>query len=508
MTKSSVIIIGAGIGGLSTAILLAKKGFKVTILEKNSQPGGRCGLIKQDGHIFDTGPTMYIFPQIYRQFFRLIGENIDDHLRLLRADPTYRLHFPDQTTLTLSPQKKLLKQQLEALEPGAYQSYLKYLKVGRTHYHLALDRLINRDFSHSLEYFTPANLFRLLKTRAILPHATFVKQFFKHPHLLAAFTFQDSYLGLNPFTSPSIYSLFTYTEQTEGSYLPQGGMYQIIKVLEKIALKAGVEIRYLAPVKKINLHQNLTSGVTLTDGSTLKADYLISNAGQTYTYSQLLPPENYAKKLMEKRYSCSALIYHWALNKTYPKLHTHNLFFSDNYQQSFSQVIDQPKPPLKPHFYIQAPTRTDITRAPKGQDTLTVMVPINHIHKDSPVNWPEYQNKIRRYILKYLNQAGYKDIESHLKFENTHNPLDWQHYLNLPFGSVYGLHHHLRQLGYLRPSRRHPRYSNLFFVGADNHPGSGLPTVLRSAQFTATAVINQAENNLPILPILRHELSL
>jgi phytoene desaturase len=492
MTKPSVIIIGAGIGGLSTAILLAKKGFQVTILEKNPHAGGRCGLINKGGHIFDTGPTMYIFPQIYRQFFSLIGENIDDHLKLLRADPTYRLHFPDQSTFTLSHKKSLMEKQLEALEPGAYQSYLKYLKVGRTHYHLALDRLINRDFSHPFEYFTPANLFRLLKTQAIIPHAYFVKQFFKHPHLLAAFTFQDSYLGLNPFTSPSIYSLFTYTEQTEGSYLPQGGMYQIIKVLEKIALKAGVEIRYHALVKKINLHQNLTTGVTLTNGSILKADYLISNAGQTYTYQHLLPPGKYTQKLIKKRHSCSALIYHWAFDIVYPDLHTHNLFFSGNYQQSFSQVIDKLEPPSEPHFYIQAPARTDPNRAPKGQDTLTVMVPINHLHENSPVNWPEYQNKIRRYILKYLKQAGYKDIESHLKFEITHNPLDWQRYLNLPFGSVYGLHHHLRQLGYLRPSRRHPRYSNLFFVGADNHPGSGLPTILRSAQFTATAVIKQA----------------
>lgn len=489
--SSTAIIIGAGIGGLATVVQLAHHGVQVTIYEKNREPGGRCHRIVKDGHTFDTGPTMFLFPQLYRDFFSSIDEDITQHLNILPTDPTYRLFFPDHTTLTLTADLKKMRAQLEAIEPGSFHRYLAYLKAGKRHYDLAIQGIATQPLAKPSDYFNPMTLFRLLQQNAILPHYFYTSRFFKHPNLRAAFTFQDSYLSLHPFQTQAIYSLFTYSEITEGSFLPQGGMYQVILALEKIAKRSKVKIIYNAPVKTIEVNQNRTTGVILKDGTVHTADCVIANADLSYVYQQLLPPEPYVQTLLKKPYSCSALAFHWGLKKTYPQLQAHNLFFADDYRAGFDQVINHWQPPAQPHFYIQAPTRIDPTRAPKGQDTLTVMIPINHLDPKHSVDWQRYKNRVRRYVLDRLKQMGLMDIEENLKFEASTVPTDWQQRLNLPYGAIYGLHHNLLQVGYLRPSRQHKKYKNLFFVGASTHPGSGLPTVLQSARFTAERVLEE-----------------
>jgi phytoene desaturase len=487
MTKNKVVIIGAGIGGLATSILLAKKGMRVEIYEKNQKPGGRCQQIINDGHIFDTGPTMYLFPEIYKHFFGLIDEKIEDHLKLVKTKPTYKLFFDDKSSLQLTSNKQIMKIQLESIEPGSYKKYLEFLKNGKKHYDLAINQISKSPLASPLDYFNVRNLVSSLKSKALLPHALYTSLFFKNPKLISAFTFQDSYLSLNPFKTQAIYSLFTYSETVHGNFLPKGGMFTIIKALEKIAIKNGVKINYNSPVKKILTKDKSVTGIILKGGKTIHSNFVISNADLRFTYDKLLSDTKYLKKLEKKRYSCSAMVFHWGLNKRFDQLETNNLFFSSNYKKGFDQTLGSNTPPTDPHFYIQAPSRTDKSRAPKGGDTLTVMVPINHLSRKFS-DWDSYKKNLRKYIQKKLLDQGV-DIKKHLKFETCYMPADWQNHLNLTKGAVYGLDHNIFQLGYLRPKRQHKKFKNLFFVGASTHPGSGLPTILLSAEFTTNALL-------------------
>lgn len=489
MSKPTAIIIGAGIGGLATAIQLARAGVEVTIYEKNSSPGGRCQRLNREGHIFDTGPTMYLFPQIFQNFFQSIDEDINEHLKLLQCEPTYLLNFADNFNFTLTNNLDMIQNQLETIEPGSFQKFKEYLLQTKNHYEFALNRITQKDLRQPLDYFNVSNLYCALKFKALHNHYAFLSKFFTDPHLKAVFTFQDSYLGLDPFHTPSLFSLLSYVEFTQGNFLPKGGMYKIIEALEKIALKHKVKIIYNQPVKKVETNDNKATSVILNDNSQKIAEYIIVNADLSYAYHNLLPNDPYKEKLRNKKYSCSVFVFHWGLDKIYPQLNTHNIFFAKDYKNSFNTVVNTPTPPFEPHFYIQAPARTDPTRAPLGHDTLSVMVPINHIYQSAPVDWEKYKIHLKEYIFNRLFQAGIKDIKDHIKFEITYAPQDWQSYLNLTNGSVYGLHHNLTQIGYLRPSRTHTKYKNVFFVGSSTHPGSGLPTVLLSSQFTTQRIL-------------------
>lgn len=493
MKRHKIIIIGAGIGGITTAIQLAREGHEIAVFEKNHSPGGRCQRIVKDGFTFDTGPTMYLFPEIYADFFSSIGENITDYLTLRRANPTYGLHFSDHTSLTLTSDLESMRQQLEAIEPGSYPRYLDYLQAGKTLYQLAMDRMVKRNLTYPWEYFNLTNGYLFLKHRALENHYGYTKRFFKHPKLQAAFTFQDSYVSLNPYSAPALCSLFTFSEHAEGNFLPEGGMYQVILALMKIAGKYNIKFYYNQPVKEILIKDSRALGIKLADNSFHPGEYVVVNADMTYTYKTLLPKNTQAKKLLGKKYSCSVINFHWGVDKRYPQLKTHNLFFFEPYRNGFDHVIDRPEPPKQTHFYIQASARTDQSRAPSGKDTLSVMVPINRIYPEHHVGWKKYTDHIREMVINRLVTAGLTDIRQHIRFEITYTPPDWQDYYNLTHGAVYGLHHNIMQLGYLRPKREHNKYKNLFFVGADTHPGSGLPTVLLSSQFTTQKILNRIQ---------------
>lgn len=488
--QKSVIIIGAGIGGLATAIQLSRAGLKVRIYEKNTIAGGRCGLISRDGYIFDTGPTMYIFPDIYKDFFNSIGENVADYFDLISVDPFYKLFFQNGNNFTFTQNHKKFIRQLNKFEKDGFEKYKQVMKWSEKHYNLAIHTLTKKDYKTFFEYFSIPLLKFLISTRSLESHYRFVSTFFTSDVLRAAFTFQDSYLSLNPFTSPSIYSLFPYNELINGSYLPRGGMHRIIDALESLARKYNVQLFYESPVSYIDTDGNNAKGIFLDNGSYHTADILIANADLTYVYNNLLPPSKEGKNLLKKKYSCSAITFHWALDRKYDELVTHNLFFSDSYKNGFFDVLKGTTPPPEPHFYVQVPTRSDQSRAPKGCDAVTVMIPINHLTNRTLIDWDEYHRQVRTYIISKLEENGLKKLGSHIRFEVSHMQKDWQNHLNLPYGSIYGLDHNLLQLGYLRPHRQHKEYSNLFFVGASTHPGSGLPTVLQSSIFTARDVLS------------------
>ena len=488
MKPTSVIVIGAGLGGIAAAAHLARQGRRVTVFEKNSRPGGRCDHFSRDGHHFDTGPTLFIMPMVYEAEFAAMGVSLHEVLDLQRVDPTYHLVFDDGRQLTLTSDLKAMREQLESIEPGSFQGFLRYLEEGHRHYHLGMERLVQRDFRTAADFFTFSNLPLLFRLKPLVPHYRNMSAYFDEPRLKAAFTFQDVYMGLSPFEAPATFSMMAYTELAHGVWYPRGGMYRVVEALMSIAREAGVEFEFNAAVDRIEVNGRRAQGVKLADGRRLEADAVVANADLPYVYRHLLPEDGLAKSMARKRFSCSVITFFWGVDKPCATLGPHTLFLADDYRENFESIIRQLTLPDNPSVYVHAPTRLDPALAPPGEDTLIAIVPVGHLDETGEQDWRHIRDRARQAVFRRLATVGITDLETHLKFETNFTPLSWRKRYNLVKGSTHGLCHNLTQLGYFRPGNRHPHYRNLYFVGASTHPGTGMPTALVSGRLVAERV--------------------
>jgi len=491
MKSKSVIVIGAGIGGLTAATHLAKRGLHVTVVEKNSRPGGRCDRFSRDGHHFDTGPTLFVMPLLYEAEFHALGTSMCEQLELQRVDPTYHLVFDDGSQLALTSDMQSMQKQLEAFQPGSFQGMLRYLQEGGRHYQLVLDKLVNRDFHHAFDFFSIQNLALLFRLKPLINHYGNMSTYFDDPRLKSAFTFQDIYMGLSPFEAPATFSMMPYTELAHGVWYPKGGMYRVVESLIDLARTAGVEFIFNTPVERIDTDSTHARGVLIADGLRLDADAVLANADLPYVYQNLLPQDRTAQTLKKKRFSCSVISFFWGVDKTYEALRPHTLFLADDYRENFERIDRDLSLPTNPSLYIHAPARLDSSMAPSGQDTLTAIVPVGHMSGGTDQNWGELRSEARRQVFRRLRSLGITDIESHIKFEETYTPPSWRKRYNLMKGSTHGLSHRLTQMAYFRPSNRHPRYRNLYFVGASTHPGTGIPTAMVSGRLVSKRIVDE-----------------
>lgn len=493
MNKRTALVIGAGIGGIATAARLAKNGYDVIVLEKNETPGGRCNQILHDGHRFDLGPTLFLMPEVWEETFAALGEKMSDHLDLRRIDPTYKVHFEDGLQLELTSDMGKMQTQLEKVEKTAFTGFLNYIAEGSKHYKMSLKKFVGRNFYNIFDYFSLRNLPLLFQLKTLTKHYTNVSKYFKDERLKAAFTFQNMYLGLSPYDAPATYSLLQYTELAEGVWYPIGGMYAGIRALTKIAEKLSVKFIYNAPVKRILTDKDKVLGVVLENGHPLFADIVVGNADLPYIYKELLPDTKEAKKLENKLYTCSTIMFYWGVDKEYPQIAHHNVFLGGDYKASFDQIFNDHTLPEVPSFYVHAPARTDKAAAPIGQDTIYALMPVGHLDARDKQDWSALVDRARATIFTRLaKELGADDLKEHIKFEIIYQPEVWKERFNLVKGAAFGLSHNFWQVGYLRPQNRHRQYKNLYFAGASTHPGTGLPIVLLSARLTTERILKEA----------------
>jgi len=492
MSKKSVVIVGAGIAGMATAIALANKGFDVTVYEKNSQPGGRCGQIERDGHRFDIGATILLMPSIYRTVFESLGLNFDECFELKDLSTIYKLYFGNGEQLVFSKDDAVMKPQLEAMEPGSFIRYKAYIKAGYAFFRDSYKNLLARNFYNLFEFTTLANVMMLARLKTYLRHSIFIRKFFKNKNLQQAFTFQNIYVGQSPLKAPALFSMLPATEMIEGALFPIGGMHQIALKLEAVAKGAGVKFVYNATVEKIETNGKQAKQLIFSDGSTKQSDLIVVNADLPFAYRNLLPDNKISARLDRKTYSCSALVFHWGLSKAYPQFVHHSIFLSKDYRESLDAIFEHQSLSENPSFYIHAPVRKDPNAAPVNNDSISVIVPIGHLDEKNPQDWEELKKLARSEVLKRLSAEGFTDLEDHIKFEICYTPVAWKSIFNVSHGSVFGsIGHNIMQMGYFRPHNRHNRYKNLYFVGGSTHPGNGVPLVLLSAKLTSERILKE-----------------
>lgn len=383
---------------------------------------------------------------------------------------------------------QLMQEQLETIQPGSFQGLVRYMQEGEQHYRLVLKNLVEHDFRRPSDFFNVHNLPLLFQLKPFVNHYRNMSTYFDEPRLKSAFTFQDIYTGLSPFDAPATFSMMPYTELAHGVWYPRGGMYSVVETLMELAREAGVEFRFNSSVAQIDTISKHVRGITLADGSNVEADVVLANADLPYVYRNLLPKDGLAESLAHKRFSSSLINFFWGVDKTYPELGAHTLFLADDYRENFESIERRKSLPANPSLYLHAPARLDSSMAPLGQDTLTAMVPVGHLDDKGGQNWGELKDNARQHVLRRLRQLGVTDIETHIKFEKVYTPPAWAKRYNLMKGATHGLSHRLTQMAYLRPANRHPRYENLYFVGASTHPGTGMPTAMVSGRLVAKRI--------------------
>lgn len=489
--RRRVVVIGAGVGGLTAAARLQRAGFAVTMLEKNTRVGGRMDLLEAGGYRWDTGPTLLLMSDVYRAHFAALGRRMEDYLALRRIDPAYRVRFGDGSYLELTSRLDRLAEQVERFEPGAAAALLRFLGDAARKYRLGRRHFVERSFERAGDFFSLANLRLLWRTGAAANYRRHVSRYFRDERLRQAFSLQTIYLGLSPYHSPAIYTLLPYTELVQdGLWFPEGGMYALAEALRRVAEEEGVEVRTGCTVTRIAARDGRVCGVETHDGF-VPADVVLANADLPYVYERLIdggtPKDISSRRSRRFSYSCSAFMLYLGVRGEVAQLLHHNFFLGRDFKRALAQIFEQRRLPDDPAFYLCAPSVTDTSFAPPGCASLMLLAPVPA--RSRRVDWGREGPAFRGKLLDLLEErAGITDLRGRIEVCRERTPADWQRDYNLARGAAFGLAHGLFQVGWFRPDNRSRRLPNLYFVGASTRPGTGVPLVMIGARLVAERI--------------------
>jgi len=479
----TAIIIGSGLGGLASACLLSKAGWKVTLLEKNEQLGGRVGTFSAKGFRFDAGPSWYLMPDVFEHFFGLLGEDINKHLRLKKLAPSYRVFYKGiGQKIDIYSDARKDSRTFEQIEAGAGQRLQKYLEQAAYQYGVAKQRFLYKNYDSIYDFFTWEMMSEGIKLNVLSNMHRHAAKYFKNEQLQKIIEYPAVFLGSSPRKTPAIYKIMNHVDLNMGVFYPAGGMYKIVEVLAKIAREHGAKLQTSSPVKQIIVEAGKATGVILENGQSLRADTIISNADIHHTETRLLAPTSRSKseKYWDKRtLAPSALVMYLGVRGKLPSLSHHNLVFSKGWEQNFKDMFDPSGWPLDPSFYVCCPSKNDKTVAPAGHENLFVLVPVAAGVDYTTKQLEKYAAKI---LLAMESELGLPGLGRKIVYKRLFCAKDFASRYNSYRGSALGLAHTLRQTAAFRPANISKKVKNLYYVGAGTNPGIGMPTALISAE--------------------------
>ncbi len=481
----SVIVIGAGLGGLAAALRLRRAGFAVTLVEKRPRFGGRSYVLEEQGFRVDTGPTILVMKDQFDELYHDLGRRIEERLSFTQLDPNYRIYFHDGTHVDLFASMARLAAELEKVEPGAGERVFQFLGANARKYELGMD-FVTRNFDHITDLFNPVAGLRLLQTRAQENLYAHVARYFRSDKLRKAFSFHSMFLGLSPFESLAMYGLITYADLARGMFYPRGGIYAIIEDLVRMAAEDGVTLRASAPVREILVENGRAAGVALESGEVLRADAVVSNADLPYTYRRLVPDglrRDYPDARLDRmKIACSGYLLYLGLDRAYPDMRHQALYFSEDYRANLDAIFRTGQLPAEPSFHLNNPTVTDPSLAPPGHSVLYLLAPMPNL-AIGQIDWQQAAPQVRAFLLDRLEMLVDPYIRQHIVWEKQYTPLDFERDLNAVAGTAFGsLSHHFLQSAYFRPHNIARDLPGLYFVGQGTYPGIGMPMVLISAK--------------------------
>jgi phytoene desaturase len=484
------IVIGGGIGGLATACLLARKGYAVQLFEKNEKVGGVANQFEAEGFTFDMGPSWYLMPDVWQNFFSLIGERVEDHLDLIKLSPSYRIYFKGtgrQIDMFSDVERDLST--FEELEPGSGAKLKEYLELSKHQYEIAIAGFMYKNYDTVLDFINKETAIEGRKLEVFSRMSDYVEKFFKSDEVQKIMEYQLVFLGSSPYNTPALYNIMSHIDFSMGVYYPRGGIYAIVQALKSIGEKLGVEYFVNAPVERILTGVRRARGVRLSDGSEYSADIVVANANIQHVESKLLsrPHRSYSERYWNTRtLAPSAFILYLGLKDKVPGLAHHNLLFSKDWRQNFREIFDEPQWPSDPSMYVCAPSVTEDDVAPPGQENLFVLVPTAPGLNAADGQLEAYAQRVLATLERELNIPN---LRERIVYQRIFWGNDFEARYNNFRGSALGLAHTIMQTAILRPNNVSKKLKNLYYVGANTNPGIGMPICLISAELAYKRII-------------------
>jgi len=483
MSELKTVIIGAGFGGMAAAALLAKKGFDVTVVEKNDQPGGRAIVYKEKGFVFDMGPSWYLMPDVFETFFKEFNTTSDKYYKLLRLNPAYRVFYSKDEHVDILPDFKEVIKVFDTYQEDGGEQLKKYLDAAEYQYDIAMREFIYKEYDHITDFLNRKLLLEGSKLHIFTNLDDYAKRYIPNDKLRKILEYTMVFLGGTPFDTPALYSLMSHVDFKLGVWYPDGGMGAFVQGMYKLAKEQGVTFRFNEEVKKINVKDKKVAGIKTTKGS-VPADIIIANADYPHVETELLDPEyqSYPKKFWEKKaIAPSAILMYLGIDKKLKNLKHHTLYFDPHWEHHFETIIKKPSWPDNPSYYVCCPSKTDDSVAPKGKENLFILVPVAAGLDDTDEIREHYYEK----TLTHLEELIGENIRDHVIVKRLFSHRDFKDMYHAYKGTALGYAHTLKQTAVFRPKHKSKKVKGLYYTGHYTHPGIGVPIVIISSQILA-----------------------
>ena len=475
-----VVVVGAGLGGLSAALRLTGAGRRVTLLEREPVPGGRNGLLELDGYAFDTGPTVLTMPDLIADAFDAVGERMEDWLTLEPLNPLYRAFYPDGSVLDTHPEPQAMAEEIRrVIGPDEASGYLRFVDFVSELYRLEQRHFIDRNLDSPFDLVTP-ELARLVAMGGFRRLAPKVAEYLRDPRTQRLFSFQALYAGMSPYDAFAIYAVIAYMDSVAGVFFPKGGMHAVPRALAGAAEKHGVDMRYSTTVTSVETKDDRAVAVHTADGERIEADVVVLNPDLPVARRDLL--RRPVRRPLRYSPSCALLLV--GSSASYSKIGHHNIHFGRDWGRTFRQLVNDEALPTDPSFLVSNHTRSDPALAPDGKQSYYVLFMTPNLHGGQ--DWNKLAGPFRDEMVQHMERAGYVGFGDAIEVEHLTTPLDWET-RGMEMGAPFASAHSFTQTGPFRP--RNIWGENVVFTGSGTQPGVGVPMVLVSGRLAAERVL-------------------